>query len=258
MKRKFVAAVLVLALIMGMNTIAMAKETSEGEAGIAYLEGEIIVVDPKDPDKPDKPFEPDDPDVPNKETWSFMTSRNIDFGKHDLTQNIKEQKYASWLEARGVDKDYVGVVIKNGTTDPLTVTVEIDKFVVIDDNAKPETLKGFILDLVKDDFIARVTDEGENKANITNPNDIKNITNPVKATADSTNPTFNKAKAHHNGQLTVGVKATILDTPGIGVHAATWGGVLTVPQNTVAKVGEAQAIMTWSFERVVPPVTPDP
>jgi len=34
MKRKFVAAVLVLALIMGVSTIAMADEKSEGEAGI--------------------------------------------------------------------------------------------------------------------------------------------------------------------------------------------------------------------------------
>jgi len=252
MKRKFVAAVLVLALIMGMSTIAMAEEPSKGKAGIAYEEGKIIVVDPKDPDDPDKPFEPKDPDVPGIDEWDFMTSRNIDFGKHDLTQNIKEQKYASWLEARGVNEEYVGVVIKNGTTDPLVITVEISDFKMKDEIPEIKTLTGFILDFVKDDFIANA--DAEN-GNITKPIG-KDVINPLKATANSTNPTFNKATDHRIATLSAGGKAPILNTPGIGVHAATWGGILTVPQNTVAKVGDAQAVMTWNIERIPTPVNP--
>jgi hypothetical protein len=260
MRRKFVAAALVLAMIMGMSAIAMAEEPTtpedtknKGTAGIAYKEGKIVIVDPDDPKDPNQP------DIPTGEGWEFVTNRNIDFGLHDLSQNIVEQKYASWMEQRGPGRDYVGIVIKNGSTDKLTVTVEIGKFSVGTGDAAVTTLEGYILDLVRDNFKTSDTEDIENgiKANITNPYE-KGLLDPEKATANSTNSAFNKETDHKDAELFAGGKANILNTPGIGVHAASWGGVLTVPKNSVTIVGDAQATMTWNFERVVPPVTPDP
>ena len=210
------------------------------------------MVDPKDPDKPDQPFEPDDPDVPGIDTWNFMTSRNIDFGEHDLSQNLIEQKYASWMEARGVNEEYVGIVIKNGTTDKLQITVEVGNFTLKDEAVKTTTLDGYILDLVKDDFIPKLADADGKNGNITNQK-IDDITKPEKAKADSTNSKFDKATDHKPATLQSGLKATILTTPGIGIHAASWGGVLTVPQNSVVKIGEAQAIMEWNILRAPTP-----
>jgi len=237
MKRKFVTAVLVLAMIMGMGTIAMAEESSEvkgkGEAGIEYIKGEIEVI------------EPNDPDIPKDGGWN-ATSRDIDFGKHDLVQNVTEQRYASWMEHRTAGTDYVGITIRNGTLAALSVSVEIEKFYVDPTGAKIETLTGFELDLVKAGFIAKDKDDVEGKANITNPNK-KTLADPDKATANSSNKEFDKAEDHKEKKISVGNSATILYLPGLGVHAASWGGILTVPQNTVSEVGEAQAVMTWSI-----------
>jgi hypothetical protein len=239
MKRKFVAAVLVLAMIMSISTMAMAEEpdaTETGKAGIAYEEGSIDVITPGDPDEPKGP------------EWSFVSDRNIDFGEHDLIQNAAEQRYASWMEHRGEKTDYVGIIISNGTLDPLTVAVEIDVFEV----GGKTTMVGFILELVTNEFVARAVKgpEGE-QPNITNPYD-KTVTQPEKANAYSSNSDFKKADDYHKGTIFAdkGGSAVILELPGLGMHAATWGGVLTVPQNTVEDLGEAKAVMTWNINRV--------
>jgi hypothetical protein len=252
MKRKFLAAALVLAMVMSMSAIATAEEPTEpklppnqGEAGIAYKEGSIDIIDP------------DDPDVPGGNDWSFATTRDIDFGLHDLSQNLVEQKYASWMEHRFADTDYVGVNIRNGSLDRLTITVEIGEFSVAQGEGQPRipTLKGFVLRLVKEGFITKV--EGDDK-NVTNPN-TKPIGNPDKATAVSSNAAgFNKADDHKEGTIYAGQgsKAPILHLPELSVSAASWGGILTVPQNTVERLGEAQAVMTWNFDRIPPVTTP--
>ena len=244
MKKKFVAAVLVLAMVMGMSTLAMAEETEEkdpnkGEAGIAYVEGEVEILDPEEPD------------VPGGDGWSFLTNRDIDFGEHDVVQNVTEQKYASWMEHRDAGTDYVGIVIRNGTLAPMSVSVEIEEFFV----GSTETLAGFELELVKAGFIARDKDDGDDKANITNPNELT-VTNPVAAIANSTNEDFDRTTDHKPGSLFAGSTATILALPGLGIHAASWGGILTVPQNTVEDLGEAQAVMTWSINNI--PTDDDP
>ena len=256
MKRKFVTAVLVLAMIMSMSAIALADEPTEpekpnnlGQAGIAYKEGSIIITDPGDPD------------IPGGNDWSFKTNRNIDFGLHDLAQNVVEQKYASWMEHRFPGTDYVGVNIKNGTLDRLNVTVEISGFSVTqgegDEAVRIPTLKGFVLNLVTSDFIARFEPGEENlPVTITNPNK-KVLGQPDNATANSTNTAaFEKDRDYKGGMLTEGGKATILNIPGNSVNAASWGGVLTVVQNTVTLLGEAQAVMTWNFDRIPPVTTP--
>jgi len=230
MRRKFVAAVLVLAMIMGMSTIAMAEEqkNNTGEAGIAYKEGKITIIDPKDPD------------IPGGDDWNFATSRDIDFGEHDVVQNVVEQRYASWMENRGDDTDYVGIIIRNGTLAKLSVSVEIDKFFIDPEDANIATLEGFELNLVKNGYMEK------NKGAITNPYN-KEITEPVKAVSNSSNKDFDKNADHLEKIISVGNTATILNLPGLGVHAATWGGILTVPQNTVTDLGDAQAVMTWNI-----------
>jgi hypothetical protein len=72
------------------------------------------------------------------------------------------------------------------------------------------------------------------------------------AISNSTNPTFDKVEDHKNGSIYASAdsSATILFLPGLGIHAAAWGGILTVPQNTVVDLGEAQAVMTWSINNI--------
>jgi len=258
MKRKFVAVVLVLAMIMGVNTIAMAvnKLTDTGDAGIAYVEGKIIIIDPGEPE------------IPGGKDWEFVTNRDIDFGEHDLGDNITEQRYASWIEHRGTDTDYVGIVINNGSLDELAVNVQISQFYIVDEDIDDltdgtPTLLGFELDLVTqkkftaiDAAAAAAANEGKDDddemvvANISNNKPANALSQPDKAIANSTNKEFDPDADHKPGKINAtSSAATVLELPGLGVSAAAWGGVLTVPQNTVEDLGEAQAIMTWTILR---------
>jgi len=243
--KKLTVAVLVLAMIMGMSTMAAAstpklEATGKGEAGINYEEGKVEVIDEKDL-----------PELPKKEEWDFRSNRDIDFGEHDLIFNATEQKYASWIEYRkdenGVkiddDSDYVGIIISNGTKDTLSVVVGIEQFTA----GGEQTLKGFVLDLVTQGF--------DPDGYVTNPNG-HTVTLPVGAKSISTNPVFDVNGDHKMGKIDAGndgedpVTAKILELPGFGIYAATWGGVLTVPQHSVEEIGDAQAIMTWNIMSV--------
>jgi len=246
MKRKFVAAVLVLAMMFSVSTMAVAEEpnepekvlvtSDEGKAGIAYIKGDVKVVDPDDPLIPGKD---DDDDT----EWDFRTDRNIDFGKHDVLTNINEQRFASWLEHRWAETDYVGIIIKNGTVTPYQVVVGIGEFKA----ENGTTLKGFELDLVTKDF------KGMNT--ISNLYEHK-MEPPDRATAKSTHSLFNLERDYDEGKIHAGtdgkdpLTAQVFTVPGLGVHAATWGGVLTVPASSVTAVGEAQAVMTWNIMNV--------
>jgi len=258
MRRKFVTAVLVLAMIMSMSAIAMAEEPTEpteptepvtapkdkGNAGIGYKEGTIDIIDPGDPD------------VPGGNNWNFVTNRNIDFGMHDVVQNVVEQKYASWMEHRGAGTDYVGIIFRNGTLKKANVSVEIGEFQVDTEDGRVSTLKGFELRLVKHDSIIIVDPKEDEVADLTNPYN-KTISGPVNAISNSTSTAFSKETDHNEGKISAGsAGAQILNLPGLGVHSASWGGILTVPQNTVVNLGESQAVMTWSINNI-PTADPD-
>jgi len=263
MKRKFVAALLVLAMIVGVSTIAMAEEPTEtkpttatkdtGDAGIAYEKGKVEVTDPDDPLIPGE----EDDDGNKIGPWSFVTDRNLDFGKHDVLTNVDEQRFASWMEYRKADTDYVGIIIKNGTVAKYQVVVGIEQFYATseaDPNKKVETLLGFELELVTGAF--KVKDDAGNTINITNPHG-RTVERPEKATANSTHTGFKIDRDYTGGKIDAGnngedpVTAQVFDIPGLGIHAASWGGVLTVPPSSVAEIGEAQAVMTWNIMNVV-------
>jgi hypothetical protein len=255
MKRKFTAAVLVLAMIMGVSTIAMAAEPTEpteptepkavsvtqdsGDAGIAYHEGIVEIIDLGNALIP----------APQDGTWSFVTSRDVDFGKHDVLTNVDEQRFASWVEFRDAGTDYVGIIIKNETVAPYRIVVGIEQFKV-GNNA---TLDGFQLELVTSAFKAK--DDDGKTINITNPHN-KPVDNPLKATANSTHLGFKLADDYRGGTIYAGstgkdpLTAEVFDIPGLGIHAATWGGVLTVPPSSVTEIGEAQAVLTWNIMSV--------
>jgi hypothetical protein len=244
MKRKFVAAVLVLAMIFSVSTMAVAEEPTEpvlatsdkGEAGIAYIKGTVDVVETDDPDIPGK-------EDPNNKEWDFRTDRNIDFGEHDILTNMTEQRFASWLDHRYADTDYVGIIIKNGTVSPYQVVVGIEQF----EADKEPTLIGFEFELVTKDF-----DKMDTITNLYN----HKMEGPENAAAKSTHTGFKIEDDYKPGLINAGnngkdpLTAHVFTVPGLGVHAATWGGVLTVPPSSVAATGEAQAIMTWNIMSV--------
>jgi hypothetical protein len=271
MKRKFVTAVLVLAMIMSMGTIAMAEEpteptetkptpatTDKGDAGIAYEKGKIEITDPDDPLIPD---EEDDDDDEKEGPWSFVTDRDIDFGKHDVLTNVQEHRFASWLESRSADKEYVGLVVRNGTVTKYQVVVGIDPFYATSEqapNGKIQTLQGFELELVTPDFLANERDEDGNLVNITNPYN-RTVTKAEKAGANSSHLNFKAEDNYRGGKINAGnngadpVTKHVFDIVGLGIHAASWGGVLTVPPSSVTEIGEAQAVMTWNIMNVPAP-----
>jgi hypothetical protein len=249
MKRKFAAAVLVLAMIMGVSTIATADEPTEpkstpvtqgsGDAGIAYQQGSVEIINLGNAAIP----------VTADGKWSFVTSRDVDFGRHDVLTNVTEQKFASWVEHREKGTDYVGIIIRNGTVAPYQVVVGIEQFKA----GNNETMKGFQLELVTSAFIAK--DNDGNTVNITNPNN-KPVDNPLNAGANSTHLGFKLAENYRGGTIYAGsesvdpLTAQVFDIPGLGVHAASWGGVLTVPPSSVTEIGEAQAVLTWNIMNV--------
>jgi len=242
--KKIIVAVLALTIITGMSTIAMADEkkpdaTDKGKAGIAYERGTVDIIDD------------DNPIIPKE--WNFLTNRDIDFGEHDVFTNMTEQKYASWMEHRTKDTDYVGIIVSNGTSDPGDVTVGIGPFMAGNDLVgRNATINGFELELVTGDFEARDEEEDGKKVTITNPHDHE-LKQPKGATVKSTHDKFNAELSYHSGKIDAGgededpLTASVLSFPGAGVHAATWGGVLTVPANSITYDGEAQAIMTWNI-----------
>lgn len=261
MKRKLTAAALVLAMIMSVSTIAMADEPTEptepkqvtatsgsGGAGIAYQEGKVEIINLGNAAIP----------VTDDGKWSFVTSRDVDFGKHDVLLNVDEQRFASWMEHRTAGTDYLGIIIKNETVAPYQVVVGIDQFFApnaLAPNGKAPTLTGFQLELVTSAFLATERDAEGNLVNITNPY-IKEVTNPLKASANSTHLRFNLATDYRGGTVDAGnngkdpTTAHVFDIPGLGVHAASWGGVLTVPPSSVTEIGEAQAVLTWNIMTV--------
>jgi hypothetical protein len=251
MKRKFTAAVLVLAMIMSVSTIAMADEPTEpkpppvtqgsGDAGIAYQTGSVEIINLGHAAIP----------VTEDGKWSFVTSRDVDFGRHDVLTNVSEQKFASWLENRTAGTDYVGIIIRNGTVAPYQVVVGIEQFKAGNDI----TMEGFRLQLVTNTFAAIERDGTGNLVHITNPY-VKEVTNAVKAGANSTHLGFKIGDHYRGGSIDAGnngqnpTTAHVFDIPGLGVHAASWGGILTVPPSSVTAVGEAQAVMTWNIMNV--------
>jgi len=259
MKRKIVAAVLVLAMIMSVSAIAMAEEpeptetkpvtTGKGNAGIAYEKGKVIVTDPDDPLIPDEK----DDDGNKIGPWSFVTDRNLDFGIHDVLTNVEEQRFASWLEFREPDTDYVGIAISNGTVSKYQVVVGIEQFYAESETTpgtKVPTLLGFELELVTNNFKAK--DDAGKTINITNPHGW-DVENPENAGANSSHLSFKLANDYRGGKIDAGnngkdpTTLQVFDIPGLGIHAASWGGVLTVPPSSVAEIGKAQAVMTWNI-----------
>jgi len=244
MKRKVLSILVVLALILGTATVAIAAKT---DGSIEFKGGGIIIIPPRDCNCCPKCCDCDCDEVVNGDCecgcpcpctcedpydsffWDNDVERNLNFGTHDMlingrfdSANKPGSPQAGQDRYTGEAGKYTGVEVLNKTGQSARVDVSISKFMIDGNPAKP-TLDGATLTMMLEKSITDgVFPEGAYDAK----------TNVRLETGDA-----------------LGNSATMLDIGrGVSVKVAWYGILFTAPQTN--DPGEAQAILTWDAMNV--------
>jgi len=212
-KKNILALVVVLAMILGTSTIAMAAPDSRSTDGsIEFEPGEIVIIIPGDCcDCFNKPAAPDCNcpchDYPPPEGFEFGGDLNFGswtVGDHGI--------FKTWEEGK-LDYTLTGVYAINPTTSDMEVRVNVTKFIFDEDDDRE--LKGAELTLknLKSDLVGSGT----------------KIESPKLVPGEDVR--------------------VLLANPG-SVVAANWYGILEFPASSSIYAGKAQAELTWTTENV--------
>jgi hypothetical protein len=211
MKKKLIAAGLVLSLTLSVSAVAFATSTPAPEtsqAGIDFVEYEFENEGVYDPDPGPGPGP--NPDLPgDPSVWAGIRSMELYFGEHYVS--FDEEIYCSYDDGDSM----AGMAVVSNT--PWTVAVSISDFYVDGDVAPGnETMVGFELQLIPNGDVASFRGN-------------ESLLNLHTVTIDTT----------AGADIADGVR---------GAYAENFVGKLTVPGDSTV-VGEHQAELTWTFIR---------
>jgi len=262
--KKLIALIIILALALGTFTIAMANQVEHGRGSINFHADNPQIVDPdREPQDPDewepcdcdeddpcddctedpgggrrrRPRDPSDPTINNGVVTA--STRNIDFGRHEIFMEGVSEKYRSLIHSRTEADRITGIVVNNPSGAAYIINLTIEEFrmgtLVPVAGSNPlrftqapgeVTMVGAKLDL--DQFGNYATNVTGYTAGSTTHVNVGSVSGLVTG-------------ASSGGE-------NILRGSGMGRTAVHYEGELEVFLGTVVALGEAQAILNWTMQ----------